>query len=175
LILTAYLVIGLAAHREWRDERFRHLYLSTTRERRQEISVLFADLVGFTTYSERAAPSEVAAVLNAYWGIAAPLVTRRFGGEVEKFIGDGLVAVFNSRGDQPDHALRAASAALALQSRLAQAAEQHPDWPRLRVGVNTGETVLREIGVTVSSRIRWWATRSTRAHGSRASRRKAEC
>jgi adenylate cyclase len=146
LILTAYLVIGLAAHREWRDERFRHLYLSTTRERRQEISVLFADLVGFTTYSERAAPSEVAAVLNAYWGIAAPLITRRFGGEVEKFIGDGLVAVFNSRGDQPDHALRAASAALALQSRLAQAAEQHPDWPRLRVGVNTGETVLREIG-----------------------------
>jgi adenylate cyclase len=114
-------------------------------------------------------------VLNVYWGIAAPLVTRRFGGEVEKFIGDGLVAVFNSRGDQPDHALRAAGAALALQSRLAEAAEHHPDWPRLRVGVNTGETVLREIGVTVSSRIRWWATRSTRAHGSRASRRKAEC
>jgi adenylate cyclase len=146
LIVTAYLVIGFAAHREWRDERFRHLYLSTTRERRQDISVLFADLVDFTSYSERAAPNEVAAVLNAYWGIAAPLVTRQFGGEVEKFIGDGMVAIFNSRGDHPDHALRAARAALELQRRFAGAAEQHPDWPGVRVGVNSGEAVLREIG-----------------------------
>ena len=44
-------------------------------------------------------------MLNAYWGTAAPLITRRFGGEVEKFIGDGIVATFNSRGDQPDHAV----------------------------------------------------------------------
>src|SRR5207342_1764960 len=113
LIVTAYLVIGLAAWREWRDERFRHLYLPTTRKRHQEISILFGDLVGFTSFSERAAPSEVAALLNAYWGIAAPLITRQFGGEVEKFIGDSIAAVFNSRGDQPDHALRAARAALA--------------------------------------------------------------
>ena len=119
LIVTAYLVIGLAARREWRDERFRHLYLPTTRERHQEVSVLFGDLVGFTSFAERSAPAEVAAVLNTYWGIAAPLITRRFGGEVEKFIGDGMLAVFNSRGDQPDHALRAARAALALQRELA--------------------------------------------------------
>ena len=58
-------------------------------------------------------------MLDAYWGIAAPLITRRFGGEVEKFIGDGIIAGFNSRGDQPDHALRAASAALALQREAA--------------------------------------------------------
>jgi adenylate cyclase len=106
----------------------------------------FADLVDFTSYSERAAPDEVVAVLNAYWDIAAPLVTRQFGGEVEKFIGDGMVAIFNSRGDQPDHALRAARAALELQRRFAGAAEQHPDWPRVRYGVNSGQAVLREIG-----------------------------
>ncbi len=146
LIVTAYLVIGFAARREWREERFRHLYLPTTRERQQDVSVLFGDLVGFTSFSERATSAETAAVLNAYWGAAAPLITRRFGGDVEKFIGDGIVALFNSRGDQPDHALRASCAALALQSRFRELAQQHPDWPRMRVGVNSGEAVLREIG-----------------------------
>jgi adenylate cyclase len=146
LIVTAYLIIGLAARREWRDERFRRLYLPTTRMRHQEVSVLFADLVGFTGFAERSAPTEVAAVLDAYWGTAAPLITRRFGGEIEKFIGDALMAMFNSRGDQPDHALRASSAALALQRKVARLAAKHPDWPRLRVGVNSGRVVVREIG-----------------------------
>jgi adenylate cyclase len=146
LIVSAYLAIGFAVRREWRDERFRHLYLPTTRERHQEISVLFGDLVGFTRFAERSTPAEVAAVLNAYWGITAPLVTRRFGGEVEKFIGDGMVAVFNTRGDQPDHAVRAARAALALQLELAALARKHPEWPPMRVGVNSGEAMLREVG-----------------------------
>jgi class 3 adenylate cyclase len=146
LILTAYVVIGYAAHREWREERFRALYLPTTRKRHQRISVLFGDLAGYTAFAERSTSAEVAAVLNAYWSVAAPLITRRFGGELEKFIGDGIVATFNSRGDQPDHAVRAARAALALQDELAAVAEQHPDWPRMRVGVNSGEAVLHEIG-----------------------------
>jgi adenylate cyclase len=146
LILLAYLIIGIAARREWREERFRELYLPTTRERRQEVSVLFGDLAGFTSFSERSSPGEVAAMLNAYWGAAAPLLTRRYGAEVEKFIGDGIVATFNSRGDQPDHALRAAQAALALQRAVAALADEHPGWPRLRVGVNSGEAVVREIG-----------------------------
>ena len=146
LIITAYVIIGLAARREWRDERFRHLYLPTTKERTQEISVLFGDLVGFTTFAERSQPTEVARMLNEYWSVAAPLITRRYDGEVEKFIGDGIVALFNRRGDQPDHAVRAARAALALQERFAGVAEQHPGWPRMRVGINSGEAVVREIG-----------------------------
>jgi adenylate cyclase len=146
LIVTAYLIIGLAAQREWHDERFRDLYLPSTRERRQEVSVLFGDLAGFTTFSERAKPSEVAEILDSYWSIAAPLLTRQFGGEVEKFIGDGIVATFNSRGDQPDHAVRAACAALELQRQLTRLGDQHPEWPRMRIGVNSGEAVLREVG-----------------------------
>ena len=146
LIVTAYLITGYAARREWREERFRHLYLPSTRERRQDISVLFADLVGFTQFSERSTSAEVAELLNGYWGIAAPLITRRFGGELEKFIGDSIAATFNSRGDQPDHAVRAARAALSLQRELAVLAKEHPDWPQLRVGVNSGEAVLREVG-----------------------------
>jgi adenylate cyclase len=146
LIVTAYLVIGFAIAREWREERFRHLYLPTTRARRQEISVLFGDLVGFTRFSERHTPDQVAAVLDAYWGIAAPLITRQFGGELEKFVGDGLMAVFNSRGNQPDHARRAARAALTLQRRVSALADRHPEWPRMRIGINSGEVVMREIG-----------------------------
>ena len=85
-------------------------------------------------------------MLDGYWGIAAPLIARQFGGEVEKFIGDGIMAVFNSQGDQPDHAQRAAQAALALQRRVARMAERHPDWPRMRIGVNSGGVVVRELG-----------------------------
>jgi class 3 adenylate cyclase len=74
------------------------------------------------------------------------LITHEFGGEVEKFIGDGVMAAFNNRGDQPDHALRAARAALALQDRLGVLADEHPGWPRMRVGVNSGEALVREVG-----------------------------
>jgi adenylate cyclase len=146
LIVTAFLIIGFAAHREWREERFGDLYLSSTRERRQNVSVLFSDLVGYTGFAERSTPVEASVVLDTYWRTAAMLLTRRFGGVVEKFIGDGVVAVFNRGGDQPDHARRAACAALALQDAFGKFAEQHPDWPRMRVGVNSGEAVVREIG-----------------------------
>jgi class 3 adenylate cyclase len=146
LIVTAYAVVSFAARRQWHDERFRALYLPTTRERVQSVSVLFSDLAGFTAFSERAQPTDVATVLDTYYAAAAPLITRRFGGVVEKFMGDGIMATFNSRGDEPDHALRAAGAALALQRELTAIAEANPGWPRLRVGVNSGVAVVREMG-----------------------------
>jgi class 3 adenylate cyclase len=146
LILLAYAAVALAVRREWADERFRRLYLPATRERYEDVSVLFADLVGFTGFAERADPARAAAVLDAYWRIAAPLIADRFGGEVEKFIGDAIMARFNVRGDQPDHAKRAACAALALQREAAALVGRHPDWPRMRVGVNSGTVLVREIG-----------------------------
>lgn len=146
LIVVAFLLILFAARREWHDERFRTLYLSTTRERCQEISVLFSDLAGFTTFSAASTPSQVAAMLGEYYEIAAPLIARQFGGEVEKFLGDGIMATFNTRGDQTDHALRAAGAGLALQRELSKLLDAHDGWPRLRIGVNSGEAVVRELG-----------------------------
>ncbi len=146
LIVTAFLIIGIAARREWREERFGDLYLASTRERHQDVSVLFSDLAGYTGFAARSTPVEAAAVLETYWRTASTLLTRRFGGVVEKFIGDGVVAVFNRGGDQPDHARRAACAALALRDAFAKLTEEHPDWPRMRVGVNSGEAVVREIG-----------------------------
>jgi class 3 adenylate cyclase len=145
LIVSAFVVIGLAARYEWRDERFRQLYLPTTREHREEVSVLFSDLAGFTRFSERSSPDEVGALLDAFSAISTRL-TRRFGGEVEKFMGDGMMATFNSRGGRDDHALRAARTALELQREVGTLADEHPGWPRLRVGVNTGEATVREIG-----------------------------
>lgn len=146
LIVTAYAVVSYAAHRQWRDERFRALYLPTTRERVQPVSVLFGDLAGFTAFAERVQPAEVASVLNTYYALATPIITRRFGGDVEKFMGDGIMATFNSRGDEPDHAALAAGAALALQRELTAVAAANPGWPRLRVGVNSGDAVVREMG-----------------------------
>ncbi len=146
LIVTAYVVVFLAARREWRDERFRRLYLPTTRERGEQISVLFADLAGFTTFTEQSPPERVAAMLQEYYAVAAPLISKRFGGEVEKFIGDAIMATFNTRGNQPDHAMRAAAAALALQEQHARLLADHPDWPAMRVGVNSGDAVVRELG-----------------------------
>jgi class 3 adenylate cyclase len=146
LIVTAYVIVLFAARRQWSEERFHELYLSSTRDRPQEVSVLFADLVSFTTFAERTPPAEVASMLSAYYGLATPLISRGFGGEVEKFIGDAIMATFNSRGDQPDHAVRAARAGLELQRQMQRLAAAHPDWPRLRVGVNTGDVEVREMG-----------------------------
>jgi class 3 adenylate cyclase len=146
LIVTAYVVILFAARHQWQEERFHSLYLATTRERSQEVSVLFADLAGFTTFAEQAEPAEVAAMLSTYFQLATPLISRRFGGEVEKFMGDAIMATFNRRGDQPDHAVRAARAGLELQRQMAAVAAEHPNWPRLRVGINTGQAQVQEMG-----------------------------
>jgi adenylate cyclase len=145
LIVLAFVVVGFAARREWRDERFRTLYLAGTRERHQDVSVLFADLAGFTSYSERSAPGDTSAMLKAYYELATPIIAGG-GGEIEHFTGDGIMAVFNARGDCPDHPRRAARAALDLSAAMARLGETHPSWPRLRVGVNTGDAIIRELG-----------------------------
>jgi class 3 adenylate cyclase len=142
LIVLAFLLVGFAAQREWREERFRQLYLPGTRERSQEMSVLFSDLAGFTSFSERADPAETTAMLRAYYELAAPLIAR-FGGEIEHFTGDGIMARFHGR---EDHPLRAARTALELQRSMEGVLAAHPEWPRLRVGVNSGQAVIRELG-----------------------------
>jgi class 3 adenylate cyclase len=141
LIVLAFLVVGYAARREWRDERFRALYLPGTRERSQDMTVLFSDLAGFTSFSERSDPPEVTAMLRAYYELAAPRIAGH-GGAIEHFTGDGIMARFEG----PEHAVRAAHAALELQHEMARSLAAHPDWPRLRIGVNSGQATIRELG-----------------------------
>ena len=110
------------------------------------VSVLVADLEGFTRYAETRPPTEVIGMLNEYWGSAVPIVLERHGGMIERFAGDAVLVVFNSRGDQPDHARRAAAAALDLQARTTEVARTRPDWPRFRAGVNTGPAAVGFVG-----------------------------
>lgn len=109
------------------------------------VSVLFADLAGFTTFSENHAPMDVVAMLNAYWAAAVPVIDVE-GGAIEHFAGDGILVQFGAVTDQPDHAPRAARAALELLRVTDALAADHPGWPRFRVGVNTGPAVVGTIG-----------------------------
>jgi adenylate cyclase len=112
----------------------------------REISVLFADLQGFTSFSERADPADVISMLNAYWAVTVPVVVREHGGLIERFAGDAVMVVFNAAGDQPDHAQRAVGAALGMQSAAEAARRGRPDWPQFRAGVNTGRAVVGNVG-----------------------------
>ena len=113
----------------------------------RDVSVAFADLAGFTTFSETRAPSEVIAMLNRYWADIVPLI-QASGGVVEQFAGDGVMASYNTTGEMPDHARRAADAALAIVAQGRRLAEEHPGWPMFRAGVNTGPAVVGTVGST---------------------------
>jgi adenylate cyclase len=146
LLLAAFGLVALSARASWREERFAELYLSQTSAGNREISVLFADLQGFTAFSEKHEPEEVTRMLNACFAAAVPAVKTPYGGDVDRIIGDALMVTFNKRGDQPDHAERAAGAGLALQKATARLTEDHPDWPRFRVGINSGPVSVSLLG-----------------------------
>jgi class 3 adenylate cyclase len=114
--------------------------------REREITALFADLVGFTSFSEGRQATDVVSMLNAYWGAVVPAIADGEGGVIERFAGDGLLAIFNALGDQPDHALRGARAALAIHDRTEALRQDRQDWPRFRVGLNSGPAVIGSVG-----------------------------
>jgi len=146
LMLTGFALVAAGARAQWREERFADLYLSDTAAGDRELSVLFADLQGFTTFSENHESSEVTEMLNAYFRVAVPAVVEQFGGEIDRIIGDALMVTFNKRGDQPDHARRAAGAGLELQRATAAVMAEHPNWPRFRVGINSGLATVSVLG-----------------------------
>jgi adenylate cyclase len=146
LITAGILLVVWSAHRQWHEERFSDLYLDQTAAGRRDISVLFADLAGFTSFSEHHDPGTVNSMLNEYFEIVIPPVVQRHGGEIDRIIGDALMVTFNRRGDQPDHPLRAARAALAIQQATASCAAEHPGWPRFRVGINSGDALITVLG-----------------------------
>jgi adenylate cyclase len=147
LMLAAFGAIAYSARQEEAPERFRDLYLDETAAGKREVSVLFADLAGFTSFSEGRDPRAVSEMINTYLEVAIPPIVRRHGGEIDRLIGDAIMATWGTRGDQPDHAQRAAQAALDVQDETARIAGEHPDWPRFRIGVNTGEAMVGVLGV----------------------------
>jgi adenylate cyclase len=138
-LFRMYVAPQLAASLQHQPERAR-----LGGEERQ-VSVLFADLAGFTAFSEQRPASEVVQMLNRYWAAAVPAVVAE-GGLVERFAGDAIIVVFNAVTDQPDHTVRAARAALAIRSLNDDLAAEHPSWLRFRVAVNTGPAVVGNVG-----------------------------
>jgi class 3 adenylate cyclase len=111
-------------------------------EERRVVTVLFADLVGFTSRSEQLDPEDVRAILSRYYArLRSDLEAH--GGTVEKFIGDAVMAVFGApvaHGDDPERAVRAA---LAIRESLHQMNQEDASFDlQLRIGVNTGEAIV---------------------------------
>jgi len=111
-------------------------------EERRVVSVVFVDLVGFTARAERLDPEDVRAILTPYHDCVRREI-QSFGGVVEKFIGDAVMAVFGAPTAFGDDAERALRAALAVRDSVAQMNERDADLDlQLRIAVNTGEALV---------------------------------
>jgi len=116
-------------------------------ERRQEATVLFADMVDFTEFAESTATEEVVKVLNRYFEVFHGIIDY-YGGHVDKYIGDAVMAVFNTPRAHPQHVRHAAMAALGMGMACNKLAIlRHTGDPiSFRIGVNRGEVIVGNIG-----------------------------
>jgi adenylate cyclase len=114
---------------------------------RQVITVLFADIRGFTSFSETRRPEELIEILNGYLSLAARMVLEQEG-ILDKFMGDAVMALFNAPLPQPDHTLRAVRAALAMKEAIATFHQRLDSEARLNfgVGIHVGEAVVGNVG-----------------------------
>ena len=174
-MVIGFLAIGGAAWREWYEERFSALYLDETLRGHKEVSVLFADLAGFTPFTEAHGSAEVHAMLVTYFGRLAPMIRDEFDGEVQEFVGDQIFAVFNkARRPARPRACAPRAPALALQRAAAEIRGRRTPTGRASASASTparcspASSATAATASTASS-----ATRSTSARGSRARRRPA--
>jgi adenylate cyclase len=117
--------------------------------RTKTVTILFADLVGFTSWSEKMEAAELARILNRFFTLASDAIFSQ-DGTIDKFVGDAVLAFFGAPIDQPDHPARAAAAALKLREEVAawnlERAGQGSFPLEVRMALNTGETIVGEIG-----------------------------
>jgi PAS domain S-box-containing protein len=116
---------------------------------RQLVTVLFADIRGFTAFSENLPPDELVDVLNQYLSMAATSILM-YEGTLDKFMGDAVMGIFNAPLTQPDHALRAVRAAAAMQRAIQ---DYHTSIGEERgltfgVGLHMGEAVVGNVGMS---------------------------
>jgi adenylate cyclase len=116
---------------------------------RREVTVLFTDIEGFTGISENADPERVMVQTSRYMAALTEAITRH-GGTVDKFVGDGVMAIWNAPSEDPAHVAHACAAVLACRdaNRQLNAAFEQEGWPmyRTRFGLHTGEAVVGIIG-----------------------------
>jgi adenylate cyclase len=115
---------------------------------RCEVSVLFADISGFTRMSEGMEPLQLANILNRSFEVLTDEIFAR-GGTLDKYIGDAIMAFFGAPNPDPDHARHAVEAAIAMQKGLDELNRNRPEgYPELkmRIGVNSGDAFAGDIG-----------------------------
>ena len=112
----------------------------------KEITILFADIRGFTSLSEKLKPHEVVNMLNNYLGSMTEAVLENKG-TLDKYIGDCIMAVFNSPTNQPDHIIRAIKTAINMQKAVEKVSKRKKV-PKIQcgIGINTGEAIVGNIG-----------------------------
>ncbi len=118
------------------------------RPQRRQLSVLFADVRGFSTYSEYLDPEKLIQVINGYFTEAVRAITR-YEGLTDKFMGDAVMALYNTPlNPQEDHVARAVRTALMIQENMRQYHESLPEERRLHfgIGIHTGEAVVGNVG-----------------------------
>ena len=112
------------------------------RGERREVTVMFVDIRDFTPFAEANTAEDTVARLNTLFEIVVPAVMNA-GGQVNKFLGDGAMAVFGAPNDLDDHADAAVGAAVLIHRRVA---EQFGGELRIGIGINTGEVIAGTIG-----------------------------
>ena len=120
---------------------------SVIENHRQEVTVLFADMVAFTSFSESTDTEEVVAVLNSHFEVFHRVIAY-YGGHVDKYIGDAVMAVFNHPIADADHVRHAAKAALAMSMACQKLAVKRSDGQVIsfRIGLNCGQAIAGNIG-----------------------------
>ncbi|GAB4145960.1 MAG: hypothetical protein OHK0017_06150 [Patescibacteria group bacterium] len=113
----------------------------------QNMTVLFADIRGFTSLSERLEPTKLIQLLNIYLDEMSQIILK-YNGTIDKFMGDGIMAFWNAPLPDRDHAQNAISAAIEMNQRLAKLSLIHPEFENLKIGIgiNTGDMVIGNIG-----------------------------
>lgn len=116
---------------------------------KKEITIMFTDIKSFTTYSSMMTPDQIQKFLAEYFDAMVQIVFK-YGGTVDKYIGDGLMVFFGAPELQVDHAVRCAKAAIEMQKKCRELKEK---WVReglfplkIRIGINTGEVVVGNMG-----------------------------
>jgi class 3 adenylate cyclase/tetratricopeptide (TPR) repeat protein len=116
--------------------------VAAARQERKVVTILFADLVGFTSRSERLDPEDVRATLSPYFARLREELESR-GGTVEKFIGDAVMAVFGAPAAHEDDPERAVRSALAIRDAIGEMNDHDPELDlHVRIGINTGEALV---------------------------------
>ncbi|MDX8402185.1 MAG: adenylate/guanylate cyclase domain-containing protein [Mariprofundaceae bacterium] len=115
--------------------------------KRQEVTVLFADMVQFTAFSESTPTEEVVDVLNKHFEVFHRVIDY-YGGHVDKYIGDAVMAVFNHPNEDPDHARHAAKAGIAMTLACGKLGvlRENGEPISFRVGLNRGQAIVGHIG-----------------------------